>query len=170
MVNDEELKLLEQLAFGDISERDFLNSYPINLTQEKSYLTNLINATTKEKDGENLDLLLDAIASLELYKDFDYQSAYRKLIKENWHRMHENLVDSLDKTAPNEDCFIHVLNQTYDYYADGVEDFMVPIWSKCLWSLYEVKSEKSIETIKQHVDSEYIYLKETAKDLLSRVS
>jgi hypothetical protein len=148
----------------------FLNSYPINLTQEKSYLTNLINATTKEKDGENLDLLLDAIAALELYNDFDYQSAYRKLIKENWHRMHENLVDSLDKTTFNEDCFIHVLNQTYDYYADGVEDFMVPIWSKCLWSLYRIGSQKGSDVIQQFSNSEYDYLKNTANALLFKIN
>lgn len=170
MMNETELKLLEQLAFGEITEEQFLKDYPVNLEQDKKHLISLINTATKEKDGENLDLLLEVIASLEIYEDFDFQSKYRDLIKENWHRMHEELVDSLDKTEINEDCFIHVLNQTYDYHADGVEDFMVPIWSKCLWALYKIGTKKGLKEIQKFSTSKYDYLKSTVDNLLSKVN
>ncbi|MEN7547395.1 hypothetical protein AAG747_05730 [Rapidithrix thailandica] len=170
MVSEIEMALLEQFAFGEIGEQDFIESYPVNLLNNKNYLINLIEVMIKNKDADNLSLLLDVIASLSLYKDYDIQSVYRKLIKVNWHQMHEELVDSLDKSAVNEDYFIYVLNSLYDYHKDGVEDFMVPIWSKCLWSLYKIKTRKSIDMIKQYVNSEYEYLRETSKKNLSKLN
>lgn len=170
MFNQTELKLLEQFAYSEMTDQEFLENYPVDILADKNYLIDLINTATKNEDGENLDLLLDIIVGLEIYKEFDYQSTYRELIKVNWHKMHENLVDSLDKTVPNEDSFTHVLNQVYDYHANGVEDFMVPIWSKCLWNLYAIASEKGIEIIKQYSDSEYEYLRETSKTLMSKIN
>ena len=117
-----------------------------------------------------VELLLDALTQLEMYRDIDFQSIYRTLIQQNWHRLHESLVDSLDKSIENEDCFLLVLNQVYDYHTHAIEEFMVPIWSKCLWNLYEIKSSKSVETIEAYTSSEFSYLRETAQLLLSKLN
>lgn len=169
MINENELELLEEFAFGDLEEQDFLFQYPIDLGANQGYLIDLMNAASERKDGENVDLLLEVIAMLDMYEDFDFQAKYRQLIREDWHRMHESLVDSLDKTSLNEDSFVYVLNKTFEYYTDGVEDFMVPIWNKCLWSLFRIKSDKGIGIIEQFVDSDYEDLSDTARKLVSKL-
>lgn len=169
MINESELSLLEDFAYGELEEQEFLNGYPVDIKGNKDYLIGLVLFAKKEKDGDNLELLLDVIAMLEMYEDFDSQSMYRELIRENWHRMHESLVDSLDKELPNEDTFIYVLGEILDYHADGIEDFMVPIWNKCLWSLLKIRSVKGIEVIKRFVDSDYEDLRETARKLVSKL-
>ena len=169
MMSEKEIELLEQFAYGELDKENFLADYPIDLIKNRLYLVELINTATNEKDGENVDMLLDVIASLEMYEDFDFQGKYRELIKENWHTMHESLVDSLDATVINEESFIYVLNQVFQYHTDGVEDFMVPIWNKCLWNLYRIRSEKSIEVISQFIDSDFQGVRETVQKLLSKL-
>ena len=170
MVKEGELQLLEEFAYGELEKQDFLTQYPVNLLEKKGYLLNLIVVYTEEKDSDNLELLLDATAMLEIYEDVDFQSKYRELLKEDWHKMHESLIDSLDKTLSNEDSFIYMLDCVLSYYSDGVDDFMVPIWNKCLWSLYEIKSEKGMAVIRQFVDSDYESLHNTAKKIISKLN
>lgn len=164
------MSLLEKLVVDEITEQDFLRTYPVDLTKNKSYLIDLSEEASKQKDEDTLSLLLDVIATLEIYRGVDLQSIYRKLIQEDWHKMHEELVDSLDKSERNEGTFISVLNTTYAYHSHGVEDFMVPIWSKCLWNLYAIRSERAINTIRAYSQSEYEYLRETAQKLILKLN
>ena len=169
ILKENEVRLLEQFAYAELGKEDFLRQYPIDLVNNRAYLVDLIVTTTKERDAENLETLPDVTALLGIYDDFDFQKKYRELIKEDWHRMHENLVDCLDPTIFNEESFIYVLSQIFPYHAHGVEDFMVPIWSKCLWQIYRIKSERGIKVISKYVNSDFQYLRETAKKLLSKL-
>lgn len=169
MVDKNEMKLLEAFSFGEIEEGEFLRSFPVNLVENKDYLITLVNEAWKDKDEDDLTTLLDVIAMLDFYEGFDLQGVYRELLFENWHRMHEELIDSLDKKVENEGAFISVLNTEFEYYKGGEEDFMVPIWSKCLWSLYAIHSKSAIDEISKYQDSKFEYLRETSKKLMSKL-
>lgn len=168
--NSIQLNLLEQFAYHELNEAHFLEAYPIKPDEAKSYFSKKLSEAIKCKDHDALELLLDSLEKLDLFADFDFQSLYRELIDYKWHRLHENLVDSLEASIENENYFLHVLHQTYSYHEDGVEDFMVPIWSKCLWKLYKIDSAQSVETIRQYLTSQYNYLNETAKHLLAKIN
>lgn len=168
MLTEKEINLIDDLMLNEISESEFYNNYPINLREDKEYFLNQMHKSIQEKKSESLSSSLDAMALLEEYKTIDHQEIYKKLILQNWHNLHEELVDSIEKKSSNEDLFYHVLNQVYEYHKGSVEDFMVPIWNKCLWSLYKIGNEKAINYIKEFSNSEYKYLRGTAKDLLSR--
>ena len=61
-MDEKEISLLEKLAVNEITEHDFLRTYPVDLTKNKSYLIDLSEEASKQKDEDTLSLLLDVIA------------------------------------------------------------------------------------------------------------
>ncbi|CAA0170612.1 hypothetical protein ACE1MK_06415 [Tenacibaculum maritimum] len=165
-VTNKEIDLMIEFILGDITEQEFLKNYPINLQEDKTYLLNLIKEKIKKKDANNLSIVLDTIALLNMYKDYDRQLFYKKIIKEEWHEMHRDLINLLDKIEENEEYFIEPLSRVYSYYKGGIENLMNPIWNTCLWSLYKIRTKRAMHVIEAHCNSKYEYIKKTSNKIM----
>lgn len=167
-MNEVEKQMILDLSLDEISQEEFYDKYPVKLLDNQSYFVNILEEALLKKNSEDVEFVLMIAGYIDSIKV--YLPVLRKLILENWHNQHEIIVDILSGVLDKSDAkyFYHVLKSEYDYIED-VEDFLVPIWIKCLWALYKIGSEKAFDYLKQFQDSEYEDIKNTATELLSRI-
>ena len=154
---------------------EFYKRFSIDLLSNPYFLKDKWKIAIQEKDEDTMKDVLYIECKLYFYKhncwrpnDYYIEDIHR-LIKEYWHRQHEELLDiliSIGDDKRNESVLIDILHTTFPYYEDQEEEetFMVPIWSKCIWELASIGTPTAIKCVKELRNSPYEYIRNTVND------
>lgn len=158
-MNETEEKMILDLSLDNISKEEFIDNYPVNLIEKPSYFVQVLENALINRNSDDVELALMVagyIDSIDMYLP-----VLRKLLLEDWHNQHEIIVDILAGVKDPEDakCFRHVLNCTYGH-DDDIEDFIVPLWIKCIWALGKINTSEAMEYLSAFKNSEYESVKE----------
>lgn len=165
MLTEKDKTLILDLLSERIDKDTFYANASIDLNENS--IKQLLEDTYNRKDGEMLMYVILVLYLLEL--DILYYDTYlpivKKLIEEDWHQQHEQLVEYLTEKVDMENTFIFckILHTVYDYYKGEEEDFMVPIWNKCIWALGKIGTPKAVECIKEFRNSPYEWVRKTVE-------
>jgi hypothetical protein len=175
MITEKEEKLIYDLILNRIDEEQFYKSYPIDLEKNKEYFWDELNRSIAKNDCEKIEISFDIIEYLydDQKDEIKLQSFYEKAILTNCsYHLIERVVDSLEKTPSTIKYFIHVLNQNYleDQSRENTETFMIPIWNKCLWNLFEIGTDEAKKIILEYRNSTYEDIRNTTEKLISKIN
>jgi hypothetical protein len=153
-MNNIEKKMILKLARREISKEDFLKEYPVDLIQYPLYFRDVLKTALLKKNPDDIEYTL--IAAFYIGSLYQYTSISRKLLLEDWHNQHENLVDILSSIVDEKNAkyFYQVLNSKYEYITN-VEDFLVPVWVKCIWALGKIGTKEAKDYLEKFIDSPY---------------
>lgn len=174
MINKKDYKVIADLAARRITLEDFYKRFSIDLLSNPNFLKKKWKIAIQEKDEETIQDVLYVECRLYDYKhnswrpDNYYIEDIRHLIKEYWHRQHEELLDILIDVGDDkrdESIYIDILHTTFPYYEDREEEetFMVPIWAKCIWKLASIGTLTAIKCVKELRNSPYEYIRNTVE-------
>lgn len=163
MAEDEKLTL--DLLSNEIDKSTFYANFSIDLSNNS--FKKMLEDTCNSKDGRQLMYLIILLYCLDLNISHydDYLPIIKQIVNEDWHEEHEQLVDFLAEKINEENIpiFYNVLHTTYSYNKDEEEDFMVPIWNKCIWALGKTGTPKAVECIKEFRNSPYEWVRKTVE-------
>ena len=174
MISKEDLYVINDLAAKKITLDEFYKRFSVDLLSNPYFLKDKWKIAIQEKDEGTMKDVLYIECKLYFYKhncwrpnDYYIEDIHR-LIKEYWHRQHEELLDiliSIGDDKRNESVLIDILHTTFPYYEDQEEEetFMVPIWSKCIWELASIGTPTAIKCVKELRNSPYEYIRNTVK-------
>lgn len=169
MINKKDDSVIADLASRKIDINEFYKRFSIDLSANPYYFRDEWKKALQAKDEETLQNVLFIECWLYDNKynhwrpDGYYLPDIRKLIKAEWHKQHEELIDILMAFNDKKDqsIYIDVLHTTFDYYKGAEETFMVPIWVKCIWKLAQIGTPEAIKSIKELKNSPYKHIKDT---------
>ncbi|MDR6571340.1 hypothetical protein MRBLMN1_001767 [Chitinophaga ginsengisegetis] len=95
-MTEEQKKMILDFSDELISETQFLEQYPLRISDSKSYILNLLKSSfkNKDKDGVTYGLLLGF--SLNHFQfDDDFVGILSELLAVDWHYCHEDIVSIL---------------------------------------------------------------------------
>jgi HEAT repeat protein len=160
-MDEQEKKLIMQLAMNRISRDQFIACYPIDLIEDPNYFPRELESAFDSKDKDAVEYVL--LVAGHLGKIDPCLPSLRRLLPEEWHNQHEVIIDILAsvKDPSDADLFCSALSTVYPYI-DGVEDFMVPIWVKCIWALGSLGTPEARECLSEALESPYEGVRDAA--------
>ena len=174
MISKKDDKVIIDLATGKITLNEFYERFSIDLSVNPHFFRDEWKIDIQAKDEETIQnvLYMECYLYCDKYGPWRPNDYYiediRRLMKEYWHKQHEELLDILiavhdDKR--DESIYIDILHTTFPYYEDkeAEETFMVPIWTKCIWKLASIGTLTAIKSVKELSNSPYEYIRNTVE-------
>jgi hypothetical protein len=135
---------------------DYLNKYPKSQKLYKAKILDLLNSSYVQKNHSRLRAAT-TVADLDGV-DLDYTEILIKLLKEDWHQSHEDIVMLLDdiKDPRSVDCIYEISLNIPDY------DDCMSLAKKCIWALGSINTVAAKEKLKTLSVSKDPIIKESA--------
>lgn len=165
MTNQEKL-LLNEYVSGNLSKEKFLKKYPVNLVENKQYIFSSLNEAYKNKNADDVGYtLLLLVFDEDFNKNDNYVEILCKLLYEDWHFSHENIVSLLQgiKSPESIDALFKTALTEFKYLD---YDDTHALARKCIHALGEINTESAKEKLKQLAQSPIPIIKEKAEKQL----
>ena len=163
----EEKQIINEFYFNRITEDEFLKFYPVNFCEDKRYIFQSTQAVHKNKNTDELDLVLTLInlGICDINTD-EFIELLCLLLKEKWHKQHENISSILQfaKSPKSIDTLYDTAITKFDYldYDDSI-----PLAIKCIHALGEIKTPYAKEKLEMLAASGLPVIQDKAKKQLS---
>ena len=173
MISKKDTEIIYAYFVNEISMEQFQKQFSVDLSVYSHYFRDEWKKAIEIKDSDTIETVLDIECKLNMQKQpyflphEYYLSDIRRLIKTDWHKLHEKLIDILinrEDDKKDEKIYIYVLHTVFSYYKDVEEDFMVPIWVKCIWKLASIGTPAAIKSVKEQKNSPYEYIRNTVEE------
>ena len=174
MISNVEIKLINKLIVDEISVNEFYQSYPIDLKYNENYFYDKIYQSIENKNQDTLEICLNVSCIID-EDESKLAEISSQILDLNWItkiHLYEEALDYLPTTKDYLKFFKKVLESNYLQVQDfeSNDTFMVPIWSKALWKIYQANTSESKDIISMYRTSSYEYLRTTAEKLLKAMS
>ncbi|TDH23954.1 hypothetical protein EXU57_15790 [Segetibacter sp. 3557_3] len=143
--------------YNTISRAEFFKLFPVDLKKNHRFLLDVFEEAYHNKDTETIEYGLMLIGFLETPLR-TYAPIFKKLLKENWHQLHEMLLDLLVSMKDVEN--VEAIYQVVLYAGESfnVADYET-IAVKAIWGLSAIGSKEAwerIKTISENTSSDYV--------------
>lgn len=168
-MNENEKSLISLFLMGNISKKDFIEMFPVNLDENKDYILNGLKTAYTEKKSDDVEDFISLIAFDTNWKNNpEYADIFCKLIGETWHYQHENLVSLLQglKNPNTVVCLYEAAVNKPDYMA---YDDTYSLARKCIHALGDINTELAREKLELLAKSEISIIKEKAEKQLANL-
>jgi hypothetical protein len=166
-MNNYERGLVKNLISGDITRKQFIAQYPVDLVKNKDYILEELNKAYDEQNAEDVEYLVYLSGfDGELQKQGKYFNIYCKLLDVSWHYQHENLVSLLQgiRDQKSIDCLYNAALKKFDYFDyDDTYSFA----RKCIHALADIGTPYAKEKLQLLANSDITIIKEKARKHLS---
>ena len=158
--------IINDFYLGKISKEEFLKQFPIDFAKNKEYILLSIKEAYQNKSSDDLDLALALIVfnTKVIYED-EFIKLLFSLLRETWHRQHENIVTMLQviKSPESIDVLYDTALTKFEYldYDDSYS-----LARKCIHALGEINTEYAKEKLKLLAASDIPIIKEKAEKQL----
>ncbi|MEL6192113.1 MAG: hypothetical protein AAFR66_08690 [Bacteroidota bacterium] len=149
-LTENQKKIILDLALQKLSLQEFFEKYPLDESQIKDYIHQLYKEAFDEKSDDTLEfsLLLHGFLGLRDWRN-GFSSIWRELLKEGWHRQHEDLVVCITgfEDPQDIDLLFQIACTKFDYM---IEEDNVALTTRCVYalgSLHHPEAKKRIALI-----------------------
>jgi hypothetical protein len=158
--------MIDQYLSEKLSISDFLSKIPKKSFKYTDRIINLLEVAYQRKIVSNVELLIIAASADGVSSK--YSGILCKLLKEDWHEKHEDIVMLLeDIKDPNTiDCIISVIYHKMPWDSDSYSSLGL----KCIWALGAIGNKKAIEHLQELAKSDVGYIKDNALKQLQHIS
>lgn len=162
----EEKNLIKKLMSDSISKEEFLLQFPLRIGTERHYFLDKIEKVHRQKNADDLDDLLFLCFSFELF-DGEYVLILCKLLIENWHHSHEDIVMLLQslRDPRSTESLYQAATMKFEYLN---YDDTYALAVKCCWALGDINTDLSREKLKILAKSDNKIIKDNAIFQLNR--
>ena len=163
-----EREMLHKLMARAISSEEFLQKFTVDISKNPSYLLQLLETAYNDQEKDDVEYLLIAIFSFNLYKE-EFVNILCKLIEAKWHYQHENIAMLFQKLKSPQtvECLYKTALTQFDYL-EFDEAFALAV--KCIWALGDINTIEARQKLELLTQSENIIIRENAIQQLNRSS
>ncbi|CAL2105580.1 conserved hypothetical protein [Tenacibaculum sp. 190524A02b] len=149
----------KKLRIGEVYFDNFPNERLLRF-KEKTYPLLLESVKTKDEG------LLSDVLSVLFYDgaDFDFTDVLLKILNEDWHYSHEDIVEVLDLIKDPRS-----IEPLYKLIIEDDEDEMKSLSKKCMYALRSINNADSINKLKLLEESDEEIIRENASFLLEKI-
>ena len=160
---------VKQLMSRAITSSQFIKEFEVDIAVNPSALVPLLEIAYNEKNASDLDLIMYVGFAFNLF-NYDYIDVLSKLLIEDWHYKHEDIVSVFEDLTPPE--VVDILYQTafkkYKYLAcDGDYNSLS---QRCLWALRKINTSKALEKLLECSKSDDPYIRKEALMHLEQIN
>ena len=165
-MTSQEKKLITDFNFGVLSKEEFLKKYPVDVVNDKDYILLSIAEANNKKSAEDLEFALFLIL---FNNDVIYRTGFDelicKLLKEDWHYKHEELVLILQKLRSPKcvDTLYEIVFKKFDYLS---YDDTYSLGRKCIHALGDINNDEAKKKLELLSKSNVPILREKAEKQL----
>ena len=164
-MNDNEKKLVMGLVLKSITKEEFLKEYPVDIQQDKQYVTKVLKDALIRKDPDDVE------HALLLGFSFEFEEGVVpvlcELIVQDWHFKHEDMARLLqDFKRPDSIESLYKTALMELDYLDYDDSYALAV--KCIWALGGIDTDSSRDKLRQLALSENQVVKEAAEHQLNR--
>lgn len=151
---------------GQLSISEFLELLPPKTFSFADRLVSLLEKACVEKDSNKVELLIIAASADGVSNK--YSEIFCKLLKEEWHEKHEDIIMLLAeiKDPDTVDCISALVYHKMPW--DDVDYSSLGL--KCIWALGAIGNDKAIERLKELANSNVDYIKNIAEKQLQHIN
>ena len=161
-----EKEILSEFYFGNITKKEFLKQFPVDLANDENYIYNTFLDCYNRKDKYDLELVLalPPLGGKTIYAD-KFVELLCLLLKEEWHQQHENIVNCLNiiRSPKSIETLYSTAFAKFDYLD---YDDTYSLARKCIHALGNINTEESKEKLRLLAKSEIPIIKEKAEKQL----
>lgn len=120
-MNEQEKKLIRQLGMGTLKEESFFKKFPVPKSMCCKYIFQNLNIASQNQDLEAVSYSIILYFHCECRPIESQLDFLCKLLKEEWHNVHEDIIEILSDSNAIEwaECLIHaVTKMDLAYMAD----------------------------------------------------
>lgn len=174
MISQVEIALINKLMVDEISVDVFFQIYPVDLKHNEDYFYDRLYEAIENQNQDELEICWNVSYILD-EDESKLLEVSSKILNLNWItkiHLYEEALDYLPASKKYVKCFEKVLESNYLQVQDleSMDTFMVPIWSKALWKIYQSNTNESKAIISRYRTSPYKYLRATAEKLLKAMN
>lgn len=162
----EEKQLINEYLAGNLTKENLLKKYPINLIEDKAYILSSLEYAYKNKNADDVGYTLSLlIFDADFNKTDKYVEILCKLLYEDWHFSHEDIVSLLQgiKSPKSIDTLYKTALTEFEYLN---YDDTYALARKCIHALGEINTEKAKEKLILLAQSNIPIIKEKAEKQL----
>ena len=166
-MKDETKKIIKKLIRKEITDKKFIKVFCLVEKNFDYALEELLENSVKEKNAEDLVLLMFLIYKFEK-KSINIINMLCDIFEDNWHYEHENIAFLFEEARP-----IKAVNSLYRVaiskfpYLDF--DYNYALAVKCIWALGNIRNEESVGKLKLLATSNNEIIKNNALEQLERI-
>jgi hypothetical protein len=156
---------IESYLRGEMSISAFLELIPQKTFCFTDKIIKLLERSYIEKDPDKVEFLTIAASADGISKK--YSEVFCKLLKENWHKKHEDIVMLLEEIRdPNTvDCISALVYRKMPW--DDDEHYSLGL--KCIWALGAIRNNKAVERLEELTTSNVEFIKSAATKQLQHI-
>jgi hypothetical protein len=140
-VNDNERKLILDLALNKISEQEFIKRFSVNPNSNPNYIMGFLINAYNEKNADDVEYSLMLIYKFNLITE-EYVDILCKLLECDWHYKHEDIARTLQ--VLRSPISIESLYKTALTKFEYLEyDNSYALSRKCTWALGDINTDES---------------------------
>ncbi|MCL2152984.1 MAG: adaptin domain-containing protein [Oscillospiraceae bacterium] len=148
-------------------KKKFLMEFTVDVTAKPDYVLELLEVAYNEKNAEDVEWSMNIAGMFDLFSK-DYLEILLKLLGEDWHYKHEDIVSVFQqfKIPESVDILYETALKRFNYL-EYDEFFALAV--KCIWALGEIGTEKAKEKLKLLAQSDNEIIKDNALRQLERM-
>ncbi len=167
-MDDIDLELLGGLLSNKITDWYFVEHYSGNLSNGTKHVGELLSDALTSKSADQVDFAMSLASHFHYWKP-DLAHILNKLLLEDWHYRHEDIVSLLQgmKSPTSVEPLYQTALKKFDYLS---YDDLYGLARKCTWALSEINTNESIGKLRLLAQTDNAYIRQYANKRLEKQS
>ena len=145
-MNENDKQLIMKLWTGEIKPEELANGFSTNLIENPGYVFELIDQARDKRDSEAMQYISGLFV---LFEKEELLDVFNKLITEDWHKEHEDIIGTLQawKDPSSIKPIVTSVNNNYQHLRDACD--IGSYAKKCSWALYSIGTKEAFNAIEE---------------------